>query len=51
MEPGPSTVRTDADPASVADRLRAQHLAYAVITSPDGMLLGIAPCDELERAR
>src|SRR4051794_22959443 len=35
MEPGPSTVRADSSPASLADRLHAQQLTYAVMTDPD----------------
>jgi Mg/Co/Ni transporter MgtE len=48
MEPGPSTVRADAQPSALAARLRSEDLMYAVVTDPDGRLLGIVQRDELE---
>ena len=47
MQPGPSTVRTDLEPAKVAERLRAKSLTTAVITDPDGRLMGIVSQDDL----
>jgi hypothetical protein len=41
MEPGPSTVRADTDPERLRERLDRQRLTTAVITDPDGRLLGV----------
>ena len=41
MEAGPSTVRPDADLAELVERLRARDLQYAVVTTPDGALVGV----------
>ena len=41
MESGPSTVRADADPRRVRERLERQNLPTAVVTDPEGRLLGI----------
>jgi Mg/Co/Ni transporter MgtE len=41
MEPGPSTVRADANPEQLRERLERQDLATAIITDPDGRLLGL----------
>jgi|SRR5919198_1834980 CBS domain-containing protein len=50
MEPGPSTVRASEDPAALARRLAERSLRTAVVTTPDGELLGIVQRDDLERA-
>ena len=50
MEPGPSTVRPDTPPADLAERLRRGDLATAVISDPEGRLLGIVRRADLERA-
>jgi CBS-domain-containing membrane protein len=42
MEPGPSTVRADRPLADLAERLDSQGLRTAVVTDPDGRLLGVA---------
>jgi CBS domain-containing protein len=47
MEPGPSTVRPDTDPAALADRLADRELTTAVVTDPDGVLLGIVRLEDL----
>ena len=41
MEPGPSTVRADAAPAALRERLERSNLRTAVISDPDGRLLGV----------
>lgn len=47
MEPGPSTVRADTQPARLRQRLQDSHLSTAVITDPDGRLLGVVHRDDL----
>ena len=42
MEPGPSTVRADAAPQALHDRLERGRSETAVVTDPDGHLLGVA---------
>jgi CBS domain-containing protein len=49
MEPGPSTIRPDTDPAALGRRLRERGLTTAVVTDPDGVLLGIARRTDLDR--
>jgi hypothetical protein len=49
MEPGPSTIRPDSEPAALACRLRERELTTAVVTDPDGVLLGIVTRDDLEQ--
>jgi CBS-domain-containing membrane protein len=41
MQPGPSTVRADADPHRLRERLERQHSQTAIVTDPDGRLLGV----------
>ena len=41
MEPGPSTVRADMDPAELRERLEKRDLRSAVVTTPDGVLIGV----------
>jgi hypothetical protein len=50
MEPGPSTVRPDVRAAELAERLDKRDLTSAIVTTPDGRLLGVVRRDELERA-
>jgi CBS domain-containing protein len=46
MEAGPSTLRPHLSAADVAARLRDKHLTYAIVTDPDGRLLGtVHPAD------
>jgi CBS domain-containing protein len=41
MEAGPSTVRPGAELAPLVDRLRKRDLHYALVTMPDGALVGV----------
>lgn len=45
MEPGPATVRADAETAATRERLRARGIADIVVTNPDGELLGLLRAD------
>jgi CBS-domain-containing membrane protein len=48
MEAGPSTVRADRPLAELAERLGSRRLHTAVVTSPDGRLLGVVRRADLE---
>ena len=48
MVPGPSTVRADAAPDKLAKRLRAAELTAALVTTPDGVLLGVVRAVDLD---
>lgn len=50
MEPGPSTTRPDIEPDKLLKRLRDRDLATAVLTDPEGRLLGIIRRADLEAA-
>lgn len=50
MEAGPSTVRAHSDPRQLRERLERQGLTSAVVTDPDGRLLGVVRRDELPAA-
>ena len=41
MEPGPSTVRADMSPDELRERLDKRGLSFAVVTTPDGKLIGV----------
>jgi CBS domain-containing protein len=41
MEPGPSTVRPDTPAHELVDRLARRNLNTAVVTTPEGRLLGV----------
>ena len=41
MEPGPSTVRADRPPGRLRERLERGDLTTAVVSDPDGRLLGV----------
>jgi Mg/Co/Ni transporter MgtE len=41
MEPGPSTSRPDMPPAKLLEKLDRRDLRTAVLTDPDGRLLGV----------
>jgi CBS domain-containing protein len=43
MEPGPSTVRADMSPEELRERLDKKDLKYAVVSTPDGVLIGVVP--------
>lgn len=47
MESGPSTVRPDVDAAKLAARLSARGLTSAIVTTPDGRLVGVVRAGEL----
>ena len=47
MEPGPSTVRADLAAARLRARLERSDLTTAVISDPDGRLLGVVRRDDL----
>jgi CBS domain-containing protein len=49
MEPGPSTVRADLTAAELLERLRSRDLRFAIVTTPEGRLIGIARRDDLEQ--
>lgn len=48
MEPGPSTVRADTAPAELLDRLVRRELTGAVVTDPEGHLMGLVRRDDLQ---
>jgi CBS domain-containing protein len=50
MEPGPSTTRPDLPPAKVLDKLRMADLTTAVLSDPEGRLLGVVTRADLESA-
>jgi CBS domain-containing protein len=41
MEPGPATVRADADLAETTERMRRRAVASLIVSNPDGVLLGV----------
>jgi Mg/Co/Ni transporter MgtE len=47
MEAGPSTVRPDMDAPTLAERLSERKLTTAVVTTPEGRLLGVVIRAEL----
>jgi CBS-domain-containing membrane protein len=49
MEAGPSTIRPDTEAAALARRLRERELTTAVVTDPDGVLLGVVRLIDLEQ--
>jgi CBS-domain-containing membrane protein len=48
MEAGPSTVRPDRPLAELAERLRRRGLHTAIVTTPDGRLLGVVQRGDME---
>jgi CBS domain-containing protein len=50
MEPGTSTVRPDTYADDLAKRLAERELRFAILTDPEGRLLGVVRRDDLERA-
>jgi CBS domain-containing protein len=50
MEPGPSTVRADEAADALARRLAEQDLRTAIVTTPEGVLIGVVTRADLERA-
>jgi arabinose-5-phosphate isomerase len=41
MEPGPPTIRADADLADTTERMRSRSVASLMVANPDGVLLGV----------
>ena len=50
MELDPSTVRPHRSANGLAPRLAKQNLRWAIVTTPEGRLLGVAWREDLERA-
>jgi CBS-domain-containing membrane protein len=50
MEPGPSTIRSDTPLRSLVERLHARDLKTAVVTTPEGTLIGVVSRDDAESA-
>ena len=49
MELGPSTIRPHRAAGKVAERLAKNDLEWAIVTTPEGRLLGVARREDLER--
>jgi CBS domain-containing protein len=49
MEVGPSTVRPGAELAPLVERLHKRNLSFAVVTTPDGALVGVMRRSDAER--
>jgi CBS domain-containing protein len=41
MEPGPATIRADADLAETTERMRRRGVRSLIVSTPDGVLLGV----------
>jgi len=50
MEPGPTTVRADERAGKLAQRLADRGWHWAIVSTPEGRLIGVAGREELERA-
>jgi CBS domain-containing protein len=50
MEFGPSTIRPHRSAHEAAERLAKKNLRWAIVTTPEGRLLGVASREDLERA-
>jgi len=50
MEPGPSTVRADMPAPALAKRLADRDLRTAIVTTPEGVLIGIVLRADLEHS-
>ena len=50
MELDPSTVRPHRSPGGLAQQLAERALRWAIVTTPEGRLLGVASREDLERA-
>jgi rhodanese-related sulfurtransferase len=50
MEPGPSTTRPHTDPGELASRLQRSGANTAILTTPEGELLGVVRRDDLPSA-
>ncbi len=49
MEPGPSNLRPHERAAEVRSRLEVRNVHHAIVTDPDGRLLGLVDRADLER--
>ena len=49
MTLGPSTVRADSELEPLVERLKSKDLRFAIVTGPDGRLLGVARRSDAER--
>ena len=49
-EPGPKTFRPHHSAANVARQLGEKDLRWAIVTTPEGRLLGVASREDLEQA-
>jgi hypothetical protein len=49
MEPGPSTVRADTPARELVDRLASRELKTAIVTTPEGRMLGVFSRASAER--
>jgi hypothetical protein len=45
MEPGPATVRADARAAETTERMRTRGAASVIVSTPEGVLLGLLRAD------
>jgi CBS domain-containing protein len=50
MEPGPSTVRADTLASELATRLAERDLRTAIVSTPEGRLIGVVTRTDLEEA-
>jgi len=50
MEPGPKTFRPHKTAAGIAEQLAERDLRWAIVTTPEGKLLGVAARADLEAA-
>jgi CBS-domain-containing membrane protein len=50
MEPGPTTVRADTIAADLAQRLADRDLRTAIVSTPEGRLIGVVLRTDLEAA-
>jgi rhodanese-related sulfurtransferase/CBS domain-containing protein len=50
MEPGPSTIRPHKTAAGTAEDLASKELRWAIVTTPEGELIGVVAREQLERA-
>jgi hypothetical protein len=50
MEPGPRTLRPHKTAAGIAEDLAQRELRWAIVTTPEGKLIGVAARAELEAA-
>jgi CBS domain-containing protein len=48
MEPGPTTVRADTLASELAERLTERDLKTAIVSTPEGRLIGVVTRTDLE---